>query len=309
MDKPFKSYDEQIFKLKEKGMIIGNEEYAKTKLKEVGYYHLITGYKDLFKNKAVKKYKRGVKFEDIYALYNLDRNLRELFFKYLQIVERTFGSHISYYFCEKYGNDQNKYLDEGNYNTKSKRNLEIFISQLNKLVTKPNDYKNIMYYRKRYNNVPLWVLINAVTFGSKSKMYEFLLSDIQSKISHEYIGVTEDKLIQIMRFITKFRNICAHGGRLFNNKTNENMPDMIIHQKLNIPQKGKQYIYGKNDLFGVVVAFRYLLSKEDFKKFKKEIDLIITRFVKDNAFIDEKEILNQMGFPMNWKKISTFRKY
>ena len=42
-----------------------NEKFKTEKELEVGYYYLITGYKDLFRNKAVKKYKHGVCFEDI----------------------------------------------------------------------------------------------------------------------------------------------------------------------------------------------------------------------------------------------------
>lgn len=80
MVKPFLSYEQQIEKLKvEKELTTENKEFAKEKLKEVGYYRLITGYKDLFWNKVVKKYKRGVCFKDIYALYEFDKTLKEIF--------------------------------------------------------------------------------------------------------------------------------------------------------------------------------------------------------------------------------------
>lgn len=50
MPKPFMTYDQQIAKLKEKQLIIPDDAKAKEELRRVGYYALITGYKELFKN-------------------------------------------------------------------------------------------------------------------------------------------------------------------------------------------------------------------------------------------------------------------
>ena len=80
MAKPFLTYDGQIEKLeKEKNLVITDREYAELMLKQIGYFGLISGYKDLFKNKTTNKYKDGTTFEDILALYKFDENLRELF--------------------------------------------------------------------------------------------------------------------------------------------------------------------------------------------------------------------------------------
>lgn len=307
--KPFLSYEQQIEKLKiEKELIIENEEFAKSKLKEVGYYHLITGYKDLFRNKAVRKYKHGVCFEDIYVLYEFDKTLREVFFKYLQIIELTFASHISYYFCEKYDSHQEKYLDVSSYtNSAKKRNrVNTLIRMLNELANETKLYNNILYNRNHYHNVPLWITINHLTFGSKSKMFELLQAPMQERISKEYNGLSISALSKTMKFLTKFRNICAHGNRLYNYKSNEDLPNMKIHERLEIPKIGVQYIYGKKDLFGVVIAFRYLLSKEDFKRFIGELEKAISSYTKSSSYLSENEIFKEMGFPVNWKNISLF---
>lgn len=312
MAKPFLTYEQQIEKLQiEKELTISNEHFAKEKLKEVGYYHLITGYKELFRNKAVKKYKRGVYFEDIYALYEFDKSLREIFFKYLQIIELTFASHISYYFCERYDSDQNSYLSPSSYNnsTRNTNRINTLISILNDLANETRIYSNILYNRNRHHNVPLWIAINHLTFGSKSKMYELLQATMQDKISGEYVGVNTADLSQTMKFLTKFRNICAHGNRLYNFKSNEDLPDLKMHERLEIPKRGAQFIYGKKDLFGVVIACRYLLSKPDFGRFKKELDKAITSYLNSTSFLNESEILSEMGFPQNWKKISKYRYY
>ena len=50
MPKPFMTYDQQIQKLRDKHLIVADEDSAKDILRQIGYFTLITGYKDLFKN-------------------------------------------------------------------------------------------------------------------------------------------------------------------------------------------------------------------------------------------------------------------
>lgn len=69
----------------------------------IGYFALIGGYKSPFKNPTTKKYRDGIVFDDIVALYKFDENLRELFLKYILWIERNIRSLLSYYFTEKFG--------------------------------------------------------------------------------------------------------------------------------------------------------------------------------------------------------------
>ena len=84
MAQSFLTYEQQLNKLvNDKNLIINNQKYAIDTLKEVGYFALVGGYKELYKNPTTKKYKDGTTFEDIVALYKFDENLRELFLKYI----------------------------------------------------------------------------------------------------------------------------------------------------------------------------------------------------------------------------------
>ena len=69
--------------------------------------------------------------------------------------------------------------------------------------------------------------------------------------------------------MTKFRNVCAHGERLYSFTTRDDIPDLPLHQKLNIQKKGQQYLYGKRDLFALMIALRYLLPSSEFGSLKK----------------------------------------
>ena len=309
MPKPFMTYEQQLTKLKEeKHILIPDEVKAKAKLQEIGYYSLVTGYKHIFRIPGQKIYKSGTSLDEIVSLYEFDENIRALFLRYLLHIEQHLRSLLSYYFTEKYGENQSAYLNPTNYNSIAKHQAGIsrLISELTRL-SQSTQYPYIEYQRNTYNNVLLWVLVNAMTFGSLSKMYIFLTSDLQTKVSKNFLHVNEKQLRQYLTVLTKFRNVCAHNERLFSYRTKDTIPDTILHQKLCISKTGNAYILGKRDLFAMVIAFRYLLSPNEFHTFKKSLTQCIDKLLKATNHIAEDELLNAMGFPLNWKKISTYK--
>ena len=112
----------------------------------------------------------------------------------------------------------------------------------------------------------------------------------------------------MLAVIVKFRNVCAHGERLFTYRTADSIPDLPVHKKLGIIQKGTQYINGKNDLFSVVIALRYLLNDDWFRELIKKLKVLIDKYLRKNDSITEKELYEKMGFPENWKKITRYRR-
>ena len=77
MDKPFKTYRQQLTILRGRNLVIKDGSKAIQILKNEGYYNIINGYKDIFldmpqtKQYGDDRYKAGTTFEHIYALYNL----------------------------------------------------------------------------------------------------------------------------------------------------------------------------------------------------------------------------------------------
>ena len=156
--------------------------------------------------------------------------------------------------------------------------------------------------------MPLWVLVSGITFGSLSKFYSFTTQDLKVKVSKNFEKVNEKQLEQYLTVITKFRNVCAHNERLYSYQTKNDIPNTAIHQKLGISQNGSQYVCGKHDLFALVIAFRYLLPDEDFKKFKASLSRILKHYLDSTGAMSEADLYQYMGFPSNWKKISSYRK-
>lgn len=310
MIKPFLTYQQQIEKLKvEKRLIIDDEEFAKQKLKDVGYFTLIGGYKTPFRNPMTRIYINNTTFEDIYALFQYDNQLKELIFKYLCQIEKKMQNLVSYAFCEQNGELQSAYLNPLNYNysKKNRNGINKLIQILDRLAKVNTDYEYLVYQRRVYKNVSLWVIMNALTFGQLSKMYSFLPQQIKSKVSKNFKNVNERELEQYLKVLVLYRNVCAHNERLFSHKVYSEIPNTKLHQKLNIPKTGSQYLMGKRDLFGVVIAFRYLLSKTDFLDFKRELSRMIDKYIKQSQRLSEEELLCYMGFPANWKMITRYK--
>lgn len=239
-----------------------------------------------------------------------DESLRELILKYILKAEQQLKSLISYYFCEKFGDSQTAYITKTNYNytsPKNKHDIDKLVALLNNnFINHQTDYYYINHTKTKHNNLPLWVLINALTFGNISKMYLLLAQNLQISISKNYKFLNEKQLGQITTVLTKFRNACAHGERLFTYKTVDSIPDLLIHKKLCIPQKGAQYIYGKNDLFSVAISLRYLLPAKQFKEFKQGLSKLINNYLIRSS-ISAADILNEMGFPANWSDITKYK--
>lgn len=313
MAKPFLTYDQQIQTLKDKQLTIQDDTAAKDALRQIGYFSLITGYKSLFKDKTTHYYRNGSTFEEILLLYRFDEDLRELTLRYLLPVERHIRSAWSYAFCRAFGDAQSAYITPQNYQyatAKRQREVDRLIQQhLAPLLNNRTDYPHIEHCKRAHQNVPLWVLLTAVSFGSLSKMYTLSKPQIQSAVSKEFMGVNERSLGQMLQVLTVYRNVCAHGDRLFSYRcARHEIPDLPLHCKLNIPQKGTQYRYGKRDYFAVVLCLRYLLPDSDFLAFKKRLVSLVDRFVGHSRQISEGELLEAMGLPKNWEKITLYKR-
>lgn len=309
--KTFLSIEQQIEKLtQDKKLTISDEKAAEDVLSRIRYYALIDGYKNLFYNPMTRQYKEGAKLEDILALYYFDESLRNLHFKYICHVEQRMRALVSYYFCETYSHMQAEYLNPQNYNYDRKNQKTV--DRLTKSVLAyeanvNNNHAYVVYHRNTYGNVPLWVLMNTLTFGQLSKMYTVLKTGMQSKISKQFEAVSEKELGQFLKSMTNFRNVCAHNERLFSFRNNADIPDKRLHEALAIEQKGDTYTQGKRDLFALAITFRYLLPRKEFLKYKKELIHLIEQVKKESAFLTDEILREEMGFPPYWKKIARYK--
>ena len=306
LDKPFMTYKQQINKLiYDKGLTINDIEYAVKLLKNHSYFDLISGYKDPFK-KRDGNYKLHTSIEDIYALYCFDDTIRAIFLKYILIIEKKIKSLISYSFCEENGENQSDFLNVTNYNytPQFQDAINKLVSKLQELIDNPKNYSYISHQKRSHGNVPLWVLMKALTLGTVSKMYSFLPQKIQYKVSKEFDYISEGMLVQMLDLLARVRHVCAHNERLYDYKYQKSTIDnTLIHELLSIPKRNEQYIKGKKDLFAVVIVFKYMLDIDEFENFILSLDDSIKKLFASTKVIQKSQLFRYMGFPDNWKDI------
>ena len=306
IEKQFKNLDEQVEIFKHKGMIINDERYTKQVLLRENYFFL-NGYRHLFLNSEEDRtFKQGTTFEEMYSLFLFDRSFRNVLFKYLLVIENNLKSIFSYQLSKKYGYRERDYLKEKNFTSAPEKQ-----AQLNDLLKKMKrqirvngaQHTATLHYASNYGYIPLWILVKVLSFGIVSEMYSILKPDDQKDIAKVY-EIDADVLTVYLPILANYRNLCAHEDILYENKTQKAIDDTIYHQLLKIPKENDEYIYGKNDIFAVIIIMKQLLQKEEFKSMMIELENIVNTLNYNLHTIDLDVILKRMGFPINWTDLS-----
>ena len=315
--KEFKTIEQQIEILKTKGLTFNDEENAKEILLNNNYYNIINGYKDLFiAPDTDDKFIEGTSFEEIYALYEFDRHLRTIFLESILKIENSMRTLVAYHFSEVHGADNYLKLanfelfQDTNVSDEKKQNqiryIQNTIGNINKKIANNiSNTKYINHYMIQYGYIPLWVLVNILSFGDISTFYKLMKQKERVTVSKNF-NIMEYDLTSLLGILCHTRNLCAHDERLYNFKfhSNESINDSIYHSQLNISKDKERYICGKNDLFAVVIALKLLLNQNDYQKFHSKLFSRIMSIQSKLKTITLKQLLDSMNFPNNWHDIS-----
>ena len=303
--KTFRTLDEQISILKSKGLTINDENYARRILYRENYF-FISGYRHLFTVRGNKDhYIEGTTFDELYATFVFDRRIRNTFFKNILIVENNFKSIMSYQLSKKYGVKEKEYLEPKNFSQDSLQSRQVYdvLSKVKRQIRINGSKHTATYhYINNYGYIPLWILVKVLSFGIMSEFFDILKYEDKEEIAKPY-NVDAETLMVFLSLLSNFRNVCAHEDILYDHRTQRVIPDSIYHKELSIPQNEDGYIYGKNDLFSLVIILKHMLSAEEFDEMideiKKEVELL------DEAIdvVPLETILNKIGFPVNWYDI------
>ena len=307
--KVFKTIDEQIDIFRRKGLIINEEDYAKDILYRENYF-FINGYRYiLLKSLKDKVFIDGTKFEELYAIFQFDRAFRNIIFKNLLIVENNLKSILSYELSRKYGVTEKEYLNPKNFTSDS-----IKIRQVNDVLSKirrqirinGKQHSATLHYISNYGYIPLWVLVKVLSFGMINELYDILKSNDQIELAEIY-NLDSETFGLYIALLSNYRNLCAHEDILYDHKTQRVISDTKYHRELNIEMLNDEYIYGKNDIFAVIVMLKQMLKDRDFREMVNEISYELDTLDGKINIIPQNKILDKMGFPENWKEIQDIK--
>ena len=305
--KIFKTIDEQITILRDKGLIINNVDFAKERLFKENYF-FISGYRHLFmENSRIGFFNPGTTFEELYAMFVFDRRLRNIMFKNILIIENNIKSLISHQLSKNYGFKEKEYLNPKNFTNDSLRVRQVhdILDKMKRQIrVNGRQHAATQHYISNYGYIPMWILVKVLSFGIVSELYCILKEEDRSTISSAY-GLDSETLSIYLAILSNFRNLCAHEDILYDHRTQRQIPDCKYHYKLDITMVNDDYIYGKNDLFAVVIIMKYMLSEKEFRNFINEISYEVDYMEAKIQSVPFINILNKIGFPINWRDIIT----
>ena len=304
--KVFKTIEEQLDILKSKNLTITDYDKAKTILLRENYFFL-NGYRSPFLVTGSKRFIDGSTFEELHALFTFDRYFRNIIFKNVLIVENNYKSIFSYVLSRKYGYKEKDYLNPDNFdrNREKTRQINDLIRKVKRQI-RINGYQHsaTSHYINNYGYIPLWVGVKVLSFGLMGELFSILKQEDKDEIASYYENIGAEDLEDYLSILSNYRNLCAHEDILYNHITQKAINDSRIHQELNIPKVDGEYIYGKNDIFALIIILKNVLTYSDFKMMMNEIDYEIEWLSSKLKSIDVQKILYRMGFPENYKQIS-----
>lgn len=324
MAKPFQTHNQQLKMLRKRNILITNGSKAKAILIRENYYQLINGYKHIFLDTVESKkrqddyYKNGTTFEQIYALYEFDRNLRNILMKYILMTENSIKSKIAYQFSSEHPKEAFSYFNINNYRDTNHQQTTSLIATLSS-VTKQNTDSNtksgpFYHYFNEHKELPLWVLITKLTLGQtcsllynlkestqieilKAVLYEFKNNSnniAASKIIHQ--NYLKD-FISAINCIKAFRNVCAHEDRLYDyyakNKNGKPIQTSFFYIGISTPAF-------QSGIFDIILLLRLFLTKRDYKQLLRRLLDELNKLEHELPSSLFSEVTRKMKLPKNW---------
>lgn len=289
-NKPPISFQDQVNRLKIRGLQFNSEPDAIVCLSNISYYRL-RAYTYPFQDNTKPNHPFSVTltFEDIIELYKFDRKLSLLIFNALEKIEIALRTQIIYQWAIVNGSHWQT-------NPSLYRDSVKFAIQINNLQTEINRSHEtfIEHYQKIYTNPsepPSWMSLEVSSFGLLSQIFSNLKKGNEKIAVANHFGLNDiSSLENWMHCFSNIRNVCAHHGRLWNRrftahiKFPSNPQNQFIANKRIYPYK----------LYAAICCIQYMLNSiipaNGFKT-----DLI--ELMRNCPLAQEKE----MGFPVDWK--------
>lgn len=300
--------DDQLALLVEKGLIINNRERAKELLSHISYFRF-KNYSYQFKKytDTESRYNEGTLFEDVINLYHFDRDLKALLFENIQSIEVSIKTQISNIMSCSYGPhwylDPNMFLSEEDVRklrreTKTGENTpkvfqhDLFLKDLEEECNEPDEIF-LQHYAKTYTpkHPPSWMVMEIITFGTLSLMFENLHPSEEKKSICENYQLTKAQLVSWLHSFSYIRNKCVHHSKIVY-KAVKFAPKMPVKQSrifLN-----DNHLVRQNSLYAVMCCMQKILSVSNLSSsFSSKLKSLIIKYPN----ID----LDLIGFTENWE--------
>lgn len=198
-----------------------------------GYFRLsgYWRYSQIDPTQGRNTFHHGTDFVDIYSIYLLDAELRNLLLEGLAEVEISLRASLTANLCTP-GGFGTEYRDASTYNSATGDDGMPLRLALLSSVRDDIDRSKERHVRHHRNagDVPLWVATEALSFGTLSRMYGLLADEgVMTSIAKRfgYVGGLTHSMRTNLRSVAVFRNVCAHHSRIWNRVIHTDKPRLF----------------------------------------------------------------------------------
>ena len=208
----------QLDLLKQRGLLVTNEEEALKQLHSISYFRLASYWRIMEEPDSINhQFLPGSNLDKVIRLYLFDKKLRTLIFTSIQDIEIALRTRVIQHFSLKYGAFW--FMDELLF--KDKRIFQNCLESIQKEVNRSNEDFLKEHFAK-YNAPPLppvWKTMEVVSFGTLSKLYcNFGDTEVKKAVARSF-GLPQYLYLESwMKCAAVLRNYCAHHARLWNRR-------------------------------------------------------------------------------------------
>lgn len=237
--KPWLSIDDQVAKLRDRGVEMDSQEFAADLLRTVGYYRL-TGYLYPFREsehvldpeggmrvRLLDRYLPGTSIEHAAQIIAFDRRLRILLLDGLERIEVSLRMQMGYVLgrVSPFAHtDPSSFVSSFTEPTlvaetgETMSKHEQWLSRVQERQSS-SDEMFVAHFRDKYDGrMPIWALTEILEMGQLVRLYNGLINSLATEIAHVYGAPSKRVLSSWLASLNYVRNVAAHHARLFNRK-------------------------------------------------------------------------------------------
>lgn len=234
----------QLALLKQRGLIIQNEQKAYCFLQVVSFFRLTPYMRPFQLSEDIEHgFKPGARLQELTRLYDFDRRLRLLVMDALERIEVAARTAISNHMGPEYGTHwyidpscfTRKYRHQGLLDSIRSRQEKARVDHMRECARidkskAPDDRKAHLkrlrakesyarHYVLTYTDpdvMPAWAAMEEITLGELSHLFKGLARDADKKAIARRLAMPAPLMQSWLHTLTTIRNICAHHARLWN---------------------------------------------------------------------------------------------
>jgi abortive infection bacteriophage resistance protein len=293
--KPATDYSGQIAILARRGLVVPDPAFAAHCLAHHNYYRLSAYRFPLTVPNDPDQFLPGTTFEQLWALYDFDRQLRLLVHEACKRVEISVRSHWAYQVGHRHGSQA---YENPSLFTDAVTHTQTLAKLDQELARSSEDF--VAHFRTTYGTQrpPIWAVCEVMSFGQASLLYKMLAEpSLRQAIANAY-QLDEKALGSFLHHLNLVRNICAHHARIWNRRFKISLQPPISKPAHLIPSldavpTGVPHPMAPNKIYNTLVLLAHMMDI---------IQPVLNwrHRLRAHILTEAFPVASHMGFPSDW---------